>query len=347
MKKILIILVLLPILLVTVHAEAVEPPALPGKVQEYMPEEHESLGEGIAYIVTVAISKLMPDLAEGCRLGFILLAMGIAVTLVAAYSDMTKKICGLVCVLSTSVLLLSSSQSLITLGIDTVVQLDDYSKLLLPAMTTALASTGAVSKSAMLYAGCTIFSTLLTSAIKTVFLPMIYMYLAVCIADRAIGDAVFSNIKKLLKWLMSWLLKLILYVFTGYIAVSGVVTGSADAISLKATKITLSGMIPVVGGIISDASEAILVGASVLKNSIGVYGILAFFAICIGPVMKILVHSAILKVTGALTGMFSLQEHTGIIEDFSQAMSLLLAATGANCLLLLIASVSFIKGVTI
>ena len=106
-------------------------------------------------------------------------------------------------------------------------------------------------------------------------------------------------------------------------------------------------MIPVVGGIISDASEAILVSASVLKNSIGIYGMYAFFAICIGPVLKILVHSVVLKIAGSLAGMFSLPEHLGIIDDFSQAMSLLLAATGANCLLLLISTVSFIQGVTL
>ena len=347
MKKFVMLLLLLPMLVATVHAEAISLPPLPGDAQQYMPQENETLGEGIAYIVTVVVSKLAPDLAEACRLGLILIGMGLATTLIAAYSGPGRKMCGLVCVIASTVLLLGNSRSLITNGINTVSQLDDYSKLLLPAMTTALASTGAVSKSAMLYAGCTIFSAILTSAIKSAFLPMIYMYLAVCVADRAIGDAVFGSIKKLLKWLITWLLKLILYVFTGYIAVSGIITGSADAISLKATKITVSGMIPVVGGIISDASEAILVGASVLKNSIGIYGLYAFFAICIGPILKIMIHAGILKVTGALTTMFSLKEHAGIIEDFSQAMSLLLAATGANCLLLLISTVSFIKGVSI
>jgi len=346
MKKLMVILLLLPLIAVSANAESIVLPALPEQAQQYMPAENESFAEGIGHIVSVAISKLTPDFAEGCRLGIILFTIGLAAALVAAWNGTGKKICGLVCVIASTALLIGGSHSLITLGVETVCQLDDYSKLLLPTMTSVLASTGAITKSAMLYAGCTIFSTLLATAVKSVFVPMLYMYLAVCVADRVMGDAVFASIKKFMKWLMTWLLKLILYVFTGYIAISGIVTGSADAISIKATKVTLSGMIPVVGGILSDASEAILVSASVLKNSVGIYGMYAFFAICIGPVIKILIHTAILKTAGALAGMFSLPEHIGIIEDFSQAMSLLLAATGANCLLLLISTVSFIQGVS-
>lgn len=347
MKKLPVILILIALLAVPVHGEAIEAPRVGGNAQQYMPEDTQSFAEGFFYIVSVAISKSLPDLADACRIGLILLAMGLITTLISTFSGPGRQLCGLVCVISTGTILIGSSQSLIGLGIQTVEELDDYGKLLLPVLTTALASTGAVSKSAVLFAGCSIFSALLTSAITALFVPMLYVYLALSIADRSVCNCVFSNIKKFIKWLMTWLLKLILYIFTGYVAVSGIISGSADAVTIKATKITLSGMIPVVGGIISDASEAILVSASLMKNTAGIYGIYAFLAICIGPILRILAHSVILKVSGTLTGMFSIKEQSDIIEDFSQGMSMLMAATGTCCLLLLISTVSFIKGVNI
>lgn len=47
----------------------------------------------------------------------------------------------------------------------------------------------------------------------------------------------------------------------------------------------------------------------------------------------------------AICGIFGAKPATDLIEDFSTAMGLLLAMTGASCLLLLISSVCFMKGV--
>jgi stage III sporulation protein AE len=148
------------------------------------------------------------------------------------------------------------------------------------------------------------------------------------------------------KWLMTWCLKIILYVFTGYMGITGVVSGATDAAAMKATKLTISGMVPVVGGILSDASEAILVGAGVMKNAAGIYGLLAVISICIQPFLQIGVQYLLLKLTGAVCGVLGCKEISKLIQDFSTAMGLLLAMTGSVCLLLLISIVCFMKGVS-
>jgi stage III sporulation protein AE len=147
-----------------------------------------------------------------------------------------------------------------------------------------------------------------------------------------------------LKSTISWFLKTILTVYTTYMGITGAVSGTTDAAALKATKVTISSVIPVVGGILSDASEAVLVSAGLLKNAAGIYGILALLAIFISPFVKIGVHYLILKLAAAVCSIFGSKEITGLIEDFSTAMGLLLAMTGAICLLLLISTVCFMKG---
>jgi stage III sporulation protein AE len=46
--------------------------------------------------------------------------------------------------------------------------------------------------------------------------------------------------------------------FVGYLTVSGVIAGSADAVAIKAAKSRRLRMVPVVGGILSDAAETVL-----------------------------------------------------------------------------------------
>ena len=152
-----------------------------------------------------------------------------------------------------------------------------------------------------------------------------------------------KNLRSFVKWLMTWSLKIVLYVFTGYMGVTGVVSGTADAAAVKATKLTISGVVPVVGGIIADASEAILVSAGVMKSAAGIYGILATVAIFAGPFLKIGVQYMLLKITAAVCGVFGCKRSVEMIRDFSGVMGFLLAMVGTVCLLLLISTVCFMK----
>ena len=172
-----------------------------------------------------------------------------------------------------------------------------------------------------------------------------YLFLALSAANGAIGENILGKLRDLVKNVVSWSLKTILTVFTTYMTVTGVVSGTTDAAALKATKVTISSVVPVVGGILSDASEAVLVSAGLMKNAAGIYGILAVLAVFLSPFLKIGVHYLILKLTAAVCGIFGEKGLTELIGDFSTAMGLLLAMTGSECLLLLISTVCFLKGV--
>ena len=104
-------------------------------------------------------------------------------------------------------------------------------------------------------------------------------------------------------------------------------------------------MVPVIGGMLSDASEAILVSAGIVKGAVGLYGLLAVLAIWIQPFLQIGAQYLLLKLTAAICGVFGTKQASDLIQDFSTAMGFLLAMTGTMCLLLLISTVCFVKGV--
>ena len=102
---------------------------------------------------------------------------------------------------------------------------------------------------------------------------------------------------------------------------------------------------PVVGSILSDASEAVLLSAGIAGNAAGIYGIFAVLAIFLVPFLKIGVHYLVLKGTFVVCGIFSSRGMGTLLGDFSTAMGLLLAMTGSACLIQLISTVCFLKGV--
>jgi stage III sporulation protein AE len=145
--------------------------------------------------------------------------------------------------------------------------------------------------------------------------------------------------------MITWGLKTVLYIFTGYISITGIVSGSADAAMLKATKLTISGMVPVVGNILSDASEAVLISAGIMKSAVGIYGLLAVIAMWIGPFLEIGIHYLLLKVSSGMIQMFGVKQMASLVKDFSAAMGLVLAMTGTMCMLFIISTICFMKGV--
>lgn len=328
-----------------VSAAEITAPEVPQSGADLMPERAESFGEGLWEICKDAVSLIRPDLAEASGICLGIIAVVLLVSILQNFPGNVEKTADLAGTVAIAAMLLGSTNSLIALGTETIRELSDYGKLLLPVMTSAMAAQGGVTGSAALYAGTAVFDTILSTLISKLLVPMTYLFLVLCAANSAVGEDILKKLSGFIKWLMVWCLKIVLYVFTGYMGITGVVSGTTDAATLKAAKLTISGVVPVVGGILSDASEAVLVSAGVVKNAAGIYGIFAVLAVFIGPFLRIGAHYLLLKATAAVCGVFGSKRITGLIGDFSTAMGLLLAMTGSVCLLLLISTVCFLKGV--
>ena len=331
-------------LLLTSPALHIVPPDVPASGADLMPQRTDSFGQGLLEILHDAIGLIRPDLQEALVVCASLIGVVILVSICSSIPGFSCRTTDLIGAATITILLFQSSRSLIRLAASTITEITEYGKLLLPVMTTALAAQGGVASSAALYSGTMIFLTALGKMMTGLLLPLVYIYMGVAVANSALEETTISSLRNSIKGASVWMLKTILYIFTGYMAITGVVSGTTDASALKAAKLTIASAVPIVGGIISDASEAILVSAGMLKNAAGIYGMLAAMAVWLGPFLKIGTHYLLLKGTGFVCEVFGNKKLTALIQDFSSGMGLLLAMTGTVCLLLLISVICFLKG---
>lgn len=344
MRRILMILLLAGFFAVPVKAMELEAPAVPESAAQFMPAKPDDLGDAFLEMIRDALLYVSPSLKGAASVCLAIFCTVLIVSVIQSVPGASCRSVNLVGALVICTLLLGSFNSFINLAGDTVAQLSDYGKLLLPVMTSALAAQGGVTTSTALYTGTAIFDTILSSLIAKLLIPMIYLFLALAASKCAVGEELLKKLGDQLKGIMTWSLKTILYIYTGYISITGVISGTTDAAALKAAKLTISGAVPVVGGILSDASEAVLVSAGTVKNAAGLYGMFAILAIWIGPFLRIGIQHLVLKATGAVCGIFGSKEIMALISDFSAAMGFLVAMTGTVCLMLLISLVCFMKG---
>lgn len=345
MKYFTMLLVLLPLLCVHTEALEIEAPAVPPSGAEYMPEETDSLGDAVASILEKVSSQLHSLSASAVKTGISLLMLAM---LLSIFSIWDRRMALPIKAIGTIVgctLLLGSSKNMIRLAADTIQELTDYGVLLFPVLTTAMAAQGGMTASTALYAGTVVLDILLSQLISGMLLPALYIFLAVSVAHAVTGETFLKRIRDFIKNGINWFLKALLTGFTAYMSITGVVSGTTDTAALKATKMTISSVVPVVGGVLADASEAVLISAGILRNAAGIYGILAMVAVFLAPFVKIGLQYLVLKASASLCALFEAGGLGDLVEDVSTAMGLLLAMTGSVCLLLLVSTVCFLKEV--
>lgn len=346
MKKFLFLGILILVMTISASATGIVAPEVPDSGQEIFPDNQENFGYSLWQMIKNAFQWGQPLLADSVRLCLRVIGSTLILALVRSFDGKNKPVAELAGVLAVTAILLGTTNSMIEYGTQTVEEISEYGKLLLPVMTAALASQGGTTSAASLYGATAVFDTFLCSLVSKVLVPMVYVYLVLAIMDALSEDSILRKLKDLCKWSMNWFFKILLYVFTGYITITGVISGTADQTAIKAAKLTISGMVPVVGGILSDASESILVSAGLVKNAAGVYGLLAIIAVTITPFLSIGIHYLLLKLTAAAAGVFAPKPLSGLLEDFSGAMGMVLGMVGSVCLIQLISIVCFLKGMS-
>lgn len=344
MRRIYLLLIVMALLAVPVQAVEFSAPQAPREVQRYLPDETQDLGEGLWFVIRNVTADLRPSLSEAIRTCISLISISLLAAMLTYVSQDHSnglRISGTAIV---ALLLIQPTNSMIQLGVRTIKAISEYGKLLIPVMTSALAAQGAVTKSGALYTASVFVNTLMTIAVEQLLVPIVYIILCICIGCKFFEHGLLQNMRSFIKWLVTWGLKTVLYVFTGYISISGIISGTADAAKLKATKLAISGSVPVVGNILSDASEAVLVSAGLMKNAAGIYGVITMVALGLGPFLQVGVQYLLLNVTAGICHVFGIKEMATLIKEIAEVMGLVLAMIGTVCVIMLISIVCFMKG---
>ena len=281
----------------------------------------------------------------GLRTAAILLAAALAGGLPAQDSGIRRSV-ELACIVVVVSACAGDLHAMIGLGTDTVEKIGHYALALIPGLCALMAAAGGMGTGAAVQVAASGALNLFCSLCARLLVPLIYLFLGLSAAEAALGLGTLDKLRDLVKWLCTSILKWTVTLFTGLLALIGCFTGSADASKLKAARLVISGMIPMVGGAVSGASESILNAAQTLKSAVGAYGMLAVLGMFMAPFLKIAAQYLILKTAGAMCGLIGSSPLNGLISRMTEAMGLVLAMTGVACMMTLLSFALCVKTVS-
>ena len=235
--------------------------------------------------------------------------------------------------------------ALIGLGQQTIVDLSQLSKALLPVLAAAEAASGGVTAASARQVAAVFFSDILLTAIERVLLPAVYLYIGTAAAGAVLEGELMERVGSLLKKLIGWALGGLLTLFTAFLTISGAVAGTADAQAVKVAKAAVSAAVPVVGGILSEAAESMLAGVGLLRGLLGAFGALAVLSFCLVPFLRLGGQYLLYQCASLAAAAAGPKKLTGLLTALGDAFGLVLAMTAASALLLLISLVSSLTAV--
>ena len=241
-----------------------------------------SLLEQFSLIVENSLQKLYGSWTTGLRS----LAAVAAIAILCGMVNGVRRVAGLgeelpivsmVETLAIASTVLLDVGGLMSLCRQTLQTISVFSKTMLPVMATAVSLSGAPARAAAMQAATMLALDLMIRMVVQVLLPLLSVYLAIMTVNYAFGQQLLQKTGEFILWFIRTILKTALTLFVSYLTLSGVLGGSTDALAVKTAKAALSGAIPVVGGVISDATESLLAGAVMLRSFTGLFGILCIF----------------------------------------------------------------------
>lgn len=240
---------------------------------------------------------------------------------------------------------MSDLDSFLQLGLRSMQELSDYSRVLLPVLTTAASASGAVTSAAAKYAATALAMEVLLSLSHSVVLPCAGGYAALALADAAVGNDVLKAAKRLVKWICVTLSGAVATGFTAWISLTGVIAGTSDTLAARMTKTAMSSALPVLGSILSDAAGALTAAAGILRSTVGVFGLLAVLGICLAGVIPLALRYLVYKLSAAVCSCLADKRMGDLIGDLGTCFGLVLAVNGAGGLMMFVSIYSLMRTV--
>jgi len=237
-------------------------------------------------------------------------------------------------------LIMTNFTQIVVMIKDSVNNLVGFMDCLIPILMTLIMATGSIASANLLQPIILFMITFIGNIINSIILPMVLVSTSLGIISKVSERIHVDKLSKFFKSSVVWVLGVILTLFVGIVSVEGSLSSSVDGLTAKTTKAAVSNFIPVVGKILGDAVDTVMGCSSILKNAVGLVGVIIIIGICVIPIVKLTILMIIYYIGAAICQPIADEKIIKLLDQMGDTFKTLLA-------ILCSVSVMFIIGVTL
>jgi stage III sporulation protein AE len=253
-----------------------------------------------------------------------------------SFSSGVARISHWVCFLAISALALGSFKVAFALAADTIDSMVAFMMGMLPQMLLLSAALGSLNSSVVLLPLLMSSAAAFAAAIKNIVFPLIIMSAIMSIVNNLSDSLKVERLGRFFRQAAQLSLSLFVTVFVGIITLQAVYVSSLDKITLRTTKFVTDNAIPVVGKMFSDTIEVAAGYVAMLKQGLGLLGVLIILGLILYPLLKIAAVALIYKISGAIVEPMGNSKTAAVLESMSSHLFLILSAMAAIGLMFMV-----------
>lgn len=225
----------------------------------------------------------------------------------------------------------------------TIQNLVGFSYTLLPILTTLMVTTGNITSANVIQPILLFLITFIGNIITTIIIPIVLVSTALTIVSKVSDKVQIDKLSKFFNSGVVWSLGVILTIFVGLLSVEGTLSSSVDGVTAKTAKAAVSNFIPVVGKILGDAVDTVIGCGNILKNAVGIVGVVVIIGICILPIIKITILMATYYLASAVCQPIADEKVVSLLGKIGDTFKLLLAILISVSMMLVIGLTLVVK----
>lgn len=166
-------------------------------------------------------------------------------------------------------------------------------------------------------------SSVINTTIDKILVPVISCLLSFNIMSSFSSENYRTRIIKTIKRLIIIILSLFSTVYTGLLTTQSILASSSDSVMLKGIRFISGAFIPIVGGGIGDALSSVFSSFLIMKNTFGVFIIIAIVLINLPVMIELLVWYFIMNICSIVSSMLRIENTTEVLDSLSSIISIL------------------------
>ncbi len=221
------------------------------------------------------------------------------------------------------VLIIKTAAEMVWLTSSTLLSIQSQMEAVFPIMLTLIAALGGTVSVSLFQPTI----ALLSSAVVTIFtkfvMPIFIFTLVFSIISNLTNTVKLNKFTAFFNSLFKYVIGFVLTIFTAFLSIQGITANSHDGVSFRTAKFAIKSYVPILGGYLSDGLDVILTSSMLIKNAVGVSGLLLLVLTILAPLIKICVFTLCLKLTSAILEPVADTKIANFVSGVSKTMTML------------------------
>lgn len=259
-------------------------------------------------------------------------------TLQTAFERKTvSKVAYTLCYMVVLVIAVNSFNIAIGYAKDAIDRMIDFMMAMIPLLFALLASMGNIVTVSVTHPLIVFMIHTVGTMIHTLVFPLFFFSAVLHLVSALSEKYKLTHLANLLRNIGAGLLGVLLTVFLGVISVRGITSSVTDGVTIRAAKYITGNFVPVIGKMFADATDTVISASLLVKNAIGLSGVIIILFLCAFPAIKILVLALIYNIAAAVMQPLGETPIVVCLQTIGKSMVYVFAALAAVSLMFFMA----------